>query len=1317
MRRCLLGLMTVTVVTLGIVTCGPLRREGGTRPAGKSSPRAPATPAARTEPFARASSRYVSQEQADRASAGCLTCHVETDSHSMHETPSVYISCVDCHGGDPNVRRPDTVRTSRPYDHGYLVLLQRAHVQPRFPDAWADPGSGRLTSANPIRSYALLNREKPEFIQFINPGDLRIADRTCGECHASIVEKVRKSMMTHGAQLWSAALYNNGSYPYKVARFGESYGVDGVPQRIYTTPPPTPEERARGVLDFLDPLPHWEITQMGNILRAFERGGKIPRLELEVGLPNILEEPGLPDMKLSDRGLGTQLATDPIFLGIQKTRLLDPNLSFMGTNEHPGDYRSSGCSACHVIYANDRFEAHAAHYASFGHLGTTQTIDPTIPKDEPGHPIRHVMTKSIPSSQCIVCHVHPGTSFVNTYLGYTWWDNETHGEWMYPQEQREPTAEQFAISVSANPEASAARGLWSNLWPGAADHHGNNARKDFLEGTSELNEHLDRTQFADFHGHGWIFRAVFKKDRKGRLLDRNDRVVDPITPQKLQAAVAFRAKQTGDQPPPNVPVHLKDIHLERGMHCVDCHFEQDVHGDGKLYGEVRNAIEIACIDCHGTIRQRATFVSSGPAGGNDLTRLHTPFGRRFDRRGDRWVQRSAVTPGLEWEVPQLVDIVDPKSPRYNEKAAYAKTLRRGGQGWGDARCPQSDLAHGSDNMACYTCHTSWMTSCFGCHLPMRANARMPMLHNEGDLLRNYTTYNYQVLRDDVFMLGRDSTVKGGRVVPVRSSSAVIVGSQNANREWIYSQQQTVSTEGYSGQAFNPHFPHAVRKTETKKCTDCHVSGRNDNNAWMAQLLLQGTNFVNFLGRHVYVAEGAAGFESVVVTEREEPQAVIGSDLHRLAYPDEYRKHVEHDRELTEAHEHKMVDALFGVKGDILDLQVRGEYLYTARGKGGFYAYDIANIDNKGFSERVVTAPVSPLGQRLRVKTKYATAVASPSTLAVDPTRRRVSADPSAPPASILDPRQPHHLNEEQAIHPIYAFLYVTDLYEGLVVIGDPTEGVGTLLDGDPTNNFLTRALAYNPNGRLDGAVHLTIAGHLAYVCCKRGLVIVDLSDPLSPKILAEVGSPHIESPSAVAVQFRYAFVCDAQGLKIIDVTHPDQPRPIEDAVIPLADARRLYLARTYAYVAAGKEGLVIVDIEQPESPRIDQVFNANGQINDARDVKVGMTNASVFAYLADGHNGLRVIQLISPRDDPQFGGFSPRPKPKLIATYHTHGPALALSKGLDRDRAVDESGHQVAVFGRLGARPLNLEEQQRLFLRDGDVYSVSDEVPVRSNEP
>jgi hypothetical protein len=69
----------------------------------------------------------------------------------------------------------------------------------------------------------------------------------------------------------------------------------------------------------------------------------------------------------------------------------------------------------------------------------------------------------------------------------------------------------------------------------------------------------------------------------------------------------------------------------------------------------------------------------------------------------------------------------------------------------------------------------------------------------------------------------------------------------------------------------------------------------------------------------------------------------------------------------------------------------------------------------------------------------------------------------------------------------------------------------------------------------------------------------------------------------------------------------------------------------YAYVAAGSHGLAILDITNPEQPRIDQVFEAGGCINDLH--------------------------------------------------------ALAISKGIDRDRAVDESGNQIAVFdGRLRAR-------------------------------
>ncbi|MGC2529302.1 MAG: hypothetical protein WA639_16250, partial [Candidatus Acidiferrum sp.] len=1121
-------------------------------------------------------------------------------------------------------------------------------------------------SALPERTYTKWLKESPEFIKFVNPGDLRIAPETCGEagCHAQEVRAVSTSMMTHTGFLWGAALYNNGGYPHKDTHFGESYDRDGRPQSMKSFPPPTPEEtRAKGVLPELEPLFRWEISQPGNVLRVFERGGE---KKSELGNPNREEDPGKPDDKLSDRGFGTELRTDPVFLGLQKTRLVDPVMSLPGTDDHPGDYRASGCSACHVIYANDRDPAHSGAYAQFGHSGFSASSDPTIPKNEPGHPIKHVFTRAIPSSQCMVCHIHPGTNMLATYFGLTWWDNESDGDKMYPPHQRNPTEEQRYQSFLRNPEAAAARGLWSD--------------EKFLEnlGSPDFNAKLKTTQFADFHGHGWVFRSVFKHDRKGNWLDKDGNQIPFDDPQRFSKAV-----------------HLADIHLEKGMQCDDCHFQQDNHGNGKIYGEPRAAVEIDCIDCHGTIRHKATLVTSGPAapeGGRHLDALRTPWGlRRFEWRDDgALIQRSMSEQNKEWEIVQTLDSITPGNVHFNMKSFRAKLMTK--DGTVATQMPQDDehLAHANSSMTCYSCHTSWTPTCFGCHLQMTANARKPMLHNEGLTTRNYTSYNFQVLRDDIFMLGVDGTVTGHRIAPARSSCAILVSSQNANRDWLYYTQQTISAPGFSGEAFSTFVPHTVRATETKQCSDCHVSAANDNNAWMAQLLLQGTNFMNFMGRYIYVATGNKGLEAIAVAEHDEPEAVYGSDLQRIAYPDDYKRFVAHGREISTYYRHE---------GNVLDVQARGEYAYAATGSGGLRVYDIANIDNKDFSERITTAPVSPIGQRFFVPTKEAVAVASPTTLGVDPLRQQLPE------------------NEEQPIHLLYGFLYVADKEEGLVVIGNPdlkssSPGVGTLLDGNPANNFLKRALAFNPNGVLTGARAIAIAGTYAYILTDKSLVVVDLDNPLAPRITSTIGAPTLNSPRAVAVQFRYAFVADRDGLKVLDVTDLAQPQAIAKALVPLADARNVYVARTYAYVSAGKQGLAIIDVEKPDAPKLDQLFSSNGQLNDVNDVKIGMVAGSAYAFVADGSNGLRVLQIVSPWDDPaHFSGFSPRPMPKLIATARTRGPALAISKGIDRDRAVDESGNQLAVFGRRGARPLNRAEMQRLYLHSGNgaFYSVTDE--------
>ena len=153
-----------------------------------------------------------------------------------------------------------------------------------------------------------------------------------------------------------------------------------------------------------------------------------------------------------------------------------------------------------------------------------------------------------------------------------------------------------------------------------------------------------------------------------------------------------------------------------------------------------------------------------------------------------------------------------------------------------------------------------------------------------------------------------------------------------------------------------------------------VSQSDDNNAIMAQLLLLGTNFVNFVGLHAWIGLDG-GFEAMRVTEWDEPQAVIGSYLQRYrlsrlstgctstgtsASWSTGRAAQTFDRNLsgeTRALE-QFANVVQGTRGrGRLPAACAANICSSPKGSGGFRVYDIASIANKGVSERIITAPV------------------------------------------------------------------------------------------------------------------------------------------------------------------------------------------------------------------------------------------------------------------------------------------------------------------------------------------------------------------------
>ncbi|HEY4220108.1 MAG TPA: hypothetical protein VGO62_02170, partial [Myxococcota bacterium] len=196
------------------------------------------------------------EEKQTALGGSCLACHQGiTDIH-----PYFAMSCTDCHGGNDNVAIPAVV------DVRDQKLLKASHTLPKDPTMWwpngiDDNGDGRVDEQGEffdgrqvqLQAESLADKRlAPKFefdseinrdlnyLRFINPGDLRVAEVSCGGhnrnanaamvCHAETVYDARRSIMSLNAGVAAGALYGNAQLPkaadYGAAFAGSQFGID-----------------------------------------------------------------------------------------------------------------------------------------------------------------------------------------------------------------------------------------------------------------------------------------------------------------------------------------------------------------------------------------------------------------------------------------------------------------------------------------------------------------------------------------------------------------------------------------------------------------------------------------------------------------------------------------------------------------------------------------------------------------------------------------------------------------------------------------------------------------------------------------------------------------------------------------------------------------------------------------------------------------------------------------------------------------------------------------------------------------------------------
>jgi hypothetical protein len=593
----------------------------------------------------------------------CMTCHNGSQAddyagpglenpHPFGTGATANLTCTQCHGGDPDGHDKLTSHVPPPPEigdreqwlddpHAYFNRLTLAGMD-KFPDYQA---GGQTWTAL-------------DYLQFVNPGDVRVVreGRGCGACHDAHGEFMAGAPLMTEMGIFSGAYYAAGI-------------KSAVPQSQGLHEDTASDLAFRAVSDpnfasqpvTIGAVSEFKETPVHTLFGVHAPGQAFQNPDYAA---NLLAAGQKADGSLQ---WGTPLAN--LYQDMVATTCGDCHLGSAGANNRAGDFRSSGCSACHMPY-------------SLG--GRSGSLDPNVSKTEPVDPDdidaperAHVRAHRIRSTHqtlpggeeiegiddltCAGCHQGSNRTVLQ-YWGIRLDQNEdVRRGTQYPSQ---PVAWEgtHANEVMYDPDV------------GNHTFNGRNA-----------NQYL---AFEDYDGDG-----------------RDD------TPADVHHEAGLGCI---------------DCHGS-----VDLHGGDVTDPDGPtLVSRMEQAVGIRCVDCHGTVEAYAQVQTGVAFNGQSAQIAQDSKGHPLDHvllegDGNYWLY--SRLDGRRHFVPQTRDTVvdsgklDPLTdqPLYSAKASYAMGRDDGDPSNGIGPTQSGHAAAGfshMDSMSCESCHSSWTNTCIGCHL-------------------------------------------------------------------------------------------------------------------------------------------------------------------------------------------------------------------------------------------------------------------------------------------------------------------------------------------------------------------------------------------------------------------------------------------------------------------------------------------------------------------------------------------------------------------------------------------------------------------------